>query len=78
MFIICKFFEDWRIYDVHRKTRLPLSPELSAALKGLLDDPTKVVEAWQITSIPPNKLQQLQDIHEAPAARRPADPVPKV
>jgi hypothetical protein len=70
MFIICKFFEDWRIYDLHRKTRLPLSPELSAALKGLLNDPTKVVEAWQISTIPPGKLQQLQDFQEAPGARK--------
>jgi hypothetical protein len=77
MYIICKFFEDWRIYDLRTKTRRSMSPELADILKGLLNDPTKVMEAWQITSIPPNKLQQLQEMQDPPAPRKPADQSPK-
>ena len=77
MYIICKFFEDWRIYDLRSKTRRSMSPDLADILKGLLNDSAKVMEAWQITSIPPNKLQQLQEMQDSPASRKPVDQSPK-
>lgn len=63
MFYICRFSDNWSIYDVHAQRSRPLNPDEVAALSkmfgSLFADQTKILSAVKVESIAPNKLLSL-------------------
>ena len=63
MYYICKFSDSYSVYNANTGTSRPLEAAEVVALDNLfpdlLKDNTKILSAFQITAIAPNKLAQL-------------------
>jgi hypothetical protein len=74
MYYICKFSGTWSLYDGIKNTSRLLEAQEVDCLKNLfsgLVDSSKIMEALQITTISPNKLQQLTaGKKESPAPKK--------
>lgn len=73
MYYICKFSDNWSVYDATRQNSRILEPTEVSCLKslfpGLLSE-NKILTALQINSINPNKLLQLPVGGTAPNAKK--------
>ncbi len=63
MFYICRFSDNWSLYDVKTNKSRPLNAEETELLKkmfgSLLNDNSKILAAVKVETIAPNKLLQL-------------------
>lgn len=63
MFYICRFSDNWSLYDTKTNKSRPLTVEETELLKKmfgtLLNDNTKILSAVKVETIAPNKLLQL-------------------
>lgn len=63
MFYICRFSDNWSLYDVTTNKSRPLNVEETELLKklfgSLLNDNNKILSAVKVETISPNKLLQL-------------------
>ena len=63
MFYICRFSDNWSLYDVKANKSRPLNVEETELLKklfgSLLNDNNKILSAVKVETISPNKLLQL-------------------
>ncbi len=63
MFYICRFSDNWSIYDTTTNKSRPITTEEMELLKkmfgALLNDTTKILSAVKVESIAPNKLLSL-------------------
>ena len=63
MFYICRFSDNWSLYDVATNKSRPLNAEETELLKkmfgSLLNDNSKILAAVKVETISPNKLLQL-------------------
>lgn len=63
MFYICRFSDNWSVYDTSLQKSRPLSTEevatLSKMFGSLFNDNTKILSAVKVESIAPNKLLSL-------------------
>jgi hypothetical protein len=63
MFYICRFSDNWSLYDVVTNKSRPLSADETELLKkmfgSLLNDNSKILSAVKVETISPNKLLQL-------------------
>jgi hypothetical protein len=66
MYYICRFSNNWSVYDAGRNTSRQLEPEEITCLQKLfgplVNDQTKILTAIKVESISPNKLLQLPGI----------------
>jgi len=73
MYYICKFSENWSVYDATRHNSRNLEPAEVSCLKslfpGLLNE-NKILTALQISLINPNKLLQLPVAGATPGAKK--------
>lgn len=65
MYYICRFSNNWSVYDVRKNTSRQLEPEEITCLQKLfgplVNDQTKILTAIKVESISPNKLLQLSE-----------------
>ena len=63
MFYICRFSDNWSLYDTKTNKSRPLTLEetelLNKIFGTLLNDNSKILSAVKVESISPNKLLQL-------------------
>ena len=63
MFYICRFSDNWSLFDVKTNKSRPLNVEETELLKklfgSLLNDNNKILSAVKVEAISPNKLLQL-------------------
>ena len=63
MFYICRFSDNWTLYDTKTNKSRPLTAEETELLKkmfgSLLNDNSKILSAVKVETISPNKLLQL-------------------
>lgn len=63
MFYICRFSDNWTLYDTKTNKSRPLTSEETELLKkmfgALLSDNSKILSAVKVETISPNKLLQL-------------------
>ena len=63
MFYICRFSDNWSIYDTNTNKSRPLDKDEMEILKKLfgtlLNDQTKILSAVKVEVISPNKLLSL-------------------
>ena len=63
MFYICRFSDNWSLYDVKTNKSRPLNVEETELLKklfgSLLNDNNKILSAVKVETISPNKLLAL-------------------
>jgi hypothetical protein len=63
MFYICRFSENWLLYDTMTQKSRPLTTEEAALLSQLFGhmflDTSKILSAVKVESISPNKLLSL-------------------
>ena len=63
MFYICRFSDNWTLYDTKTNKSRPLTGEETELLKklfgALLSDNSKILSAVKVETISPNKLLQL-------------------
>jgi hypothetical protein len=63
MFYICRFSDNWSIYDTATQKSRPLTGEevltLTKMFGNLFNDNTKILSAAKVESIAPNKLLSL-------------------
>ena len=63
MFYICRFSDNWSLYDTKTNKSRPLTLEetelLNKIFGTLLNDSSKILSAVKVESISPNKLLQL-------------------
>lgn len=63
MYYICRFSNNWSVYDARKNTSRQLEPEEITCLQKLfgplVNDQTKILTAIKVESISPNKLLQL-------------------
>lgn len=63
MYYICRFSDNWTLYDTNTKKSRQLTKEEVALLQnlfaGLLNDQTRIFNAVKVEAISPNKLLSL-------------------